>query len=230
MKYTYLIAIALFISGLITSCKQRQEPRRPISHASGTFMKKSVARNKKLVSSEEDLIKLLMKNKPTVEFIASSKGYWYSYEVKNDLDTLTPKKGDIAYFDYEIKDLDGNIIYSELELRPQVYHIDKQDIMMGLRDGIKLMHKKEKVNFLFPSHMGFGYHGDNKKIGVNQPLLCTVTLRDFISETESKKQSQAKLVVKDSTSKKVGQNSVVKTLLPLKKAIIKPTKIKDTLK
>jgi hypothetical protein len=29
--------------------------------------------------------------------------------------------------------------------------------------------------------MGFGYHGDNK-IGTNQPLICTVTLRDFMSE------------------------------------------------
>jgi hypothetical protein len=61
--------------------------------------------------------------------------------------------------------------------------------MMGLRDGIKLMHKKEKVNFLFNSHMGYGYHGDNKKIGANQPLLCIVTLRDFMPEAAYKKQN-----------------------------------------
>jgi gliding motility-associated peptidyl-prolyl isomerase len=85
---------------------------------------------------------------------------------------LTPTKGDVVFFDYEIKDLKGSIIYSELELRPQIYYVDKQDIMMGLRDGIKLMHKM-KSNFSFPSHMGFGYHGDNK-IGTNQPLICTV--------------------------------------------------------
>jgi hypothetical protein len=54
--------------------------------------------------------------------------------------------------------------------------------MSGLREGIKLMHRKEKINFLFTSHMGYGYHGDNKKIGTNKPLLCVVTLRDFMSE------------------------------------------------
>jgi FKBP-type peptidyl-prolyl cis-trans isomerase len=64
--------------------------------------------------------------------------------------------------------------------------------MMGLRDGIKLMHKNEKVNFLFPSHMGFGFHGDNKKIGTNQPLLCTVTLHNFIDEEAFKKEVQLK--------------------------------------
>jgi hypothetical protein len=35
--------------------------------------------------------------------------------------------------------------------------------------------------------MGFGYHGDNKRIGTNQ-LICTVTLRDFMSEAVYKKQ------------------------------------------
>jgi hypothetical protein len=36
--------------------------------------------------------------------------------------------------------------------------------------------------------MGFGYHGDNKRIGTNQPLICTVTLRDFMSKRVYKKQ------------------------------------------
>jgi hypothetical protein len=69
------------------------------------------------------------------------------YETANEVD-LTPTKGDVVFFDYEIKDLKGSIIYSELELRPQIYYVDKQDIMMGLRDGIKLMHKM-KSNFFF---------------------------------------------------------------------------------
>jgi hypothetical protein len=88
-----------------------------------------------------------MKKNPEVDYIASSKGYWYSYETANEVD-LTPTKGDVVFFDYEIKDLKGSIIYSELELRPQIYYVDKQDIMMGLRDGIKLMHKM-KSNFSF---------------------------------------------------------------------------------
>jgi gliding motility-associated peptidyl-prolyl isomerase len=101
------------------------------------------------------------------------------------VDTLHPKKGDVANFNYEIKDLNGNVIYSELELRPQVYRVDKeQKIIMGLRDGIKLMRKNEIVTFLFPSHMGYGYHGDNRRIGHNEPIICTVTLTDFSPENK----------------------------------------------
>lgn len=193
MKYNKLVAIVTLLSLTVLGCKQQQEARRPISHASGSFMKKSIARNKKLIAGEEGQIDSIIKSNPKIKYIASTKGYWYSYETKNELDTLTPKKGDVAFFDYEIKDIKGNIIYSELELRPQTYYVDKQNIMTGLREGIKLMHKNEKVNFLFPSHMGFGYHGDNKKIGTNQPLFCTVTLRDFMPEAAYKKESESKL-------------------------------------
>ena len=188
-KVLTIVFIALIVA---SSCKQHQEARRPISQASGSFMKRSVERNKKLIIGEEGQIDSIIKSNPKMKYLASKKGYWYTYEIQNKLDTLTPKKGDVAFFVYEIKDLKGNVIYSELELRPQTYLVDKQNIMMGLRDGIKLMHKNEKVNFLFPSHMGFGFHGDNKKIGTNQALLCAVTLHNFIAEEAFKKEVQLK--------------------------------------
>jgi gliding motility-associated peptidyl-prolyl isomerase len=179
-----ILNLTLAIAAItLTGCSQ-QQARRPVSQSSGTFMKESIERNKKLIANEEQQIDSVMKSNPSVKYTASAKGYWYYYQKENATDTLTPKRGDVAYFDYDIKDVKGNIIYSQTELRPQVYHVDKQNIMMGLRDGIKLMNKGETVTFLFPSHMGFGYHGDNDRIGTNQPLICTVTLNDFKPESE----------------------------------------------
>jgi gliding motility-associated peptidyl-prolyl isomerase len=181
-KYLLLITIVF-----ITSCSQQQGARRPISQSSGTFMKESVERNKKLVAGEEGQIAAIIKNSPNKKFIASKKGYWYSYINQNTKDTLTPKKGDIAYYDYEVTDLKGAIIYSADELASQTYYVDKeQKIIIGLRDGIKMMHKNEKITFLFPSHMAFGYHGDNNKIGHNEPLIYTVTLTNFEKDPNPK--------------------------------------------
>jgi len=176
------IATIIIAAILAVSCSQHQQARRPVSYSSGTFLRESAERNIKLVASEEAKIDSIIKSNPNIRFFASKKGYWYYYEVRNDKDTLRPKRGDIAYFDYDVKDLDGNVIYSEVQLRPQVYRVDKENIMMGLRDGIKLMRKNERVTFLFPSHMGYGYHGDNKRIGTNEPLMCTVTLNDIQPE------------------------------------------------
>ncbi|MGC4041601.1 MAG: gliding motility-associated peptidyl-prolyl isomerase GldI [Flavobacterium sp.] len=170
----------------LMSCKQ-QQARMPISRSSGTFMKESAARNKKLVAGEEGKIDSIIKSNPKIQYLASKKGYWYHYVTRNERDTLRPKKGDIAQFDYEIMDLKGNVLYSEVELRPQTYIVDKQNIIMGLRDGIKLMRKNEKVTFLFPSHMAYGYRGDTKLIKSNQPIICTVTLNDFKSEKAAAK-------------------------------------------
>ncbi len=222
MKAIRFIILSCFLCLIFTACKQHQDARRPVSRVSGVFMKKSVERNKKLVATEEDLIKDLMKKNPNISYFASTKGYWYSYETRNTSDTLTPKKGDVAFFNYELKDLNGAVIYSEVELRPQVYHVDKQEIMTGLREGIKLMRKNERVNFLFPSHIAFGYHGDNKKIGPNQPLICTVTLNDFKPEAVYKKELEQKVMLNMTPT----QDSVKKTKKNIPKA--KPT-TQDTL-
>lgn len=179
MRISIAYIVVIVASVTVMSCSQHQQARMPISQSSGSFMTKSVERNKLLIAGEEGKIDSIIRSNPKTKYVASRKGYWYYYEVKNTKDTLRPTKGDIAYFDYEVKDLNGNVIYSEVQLRPQVYHVDRQNIMMGLRDGIKLMKKNEKVTFLFPSHMGYGYHGDNKRIGHNEPLICTVTLNDF---------------------------------------------------
>ena len=181
MTFTSRILILSVLALSLLSCSQ-QQARRPITQTSGKFMKESVNRNKKLIANEEASIEELMKKHPERKYIASAKGYWYYYEQENTKDTLTPKRGDVAYFDYEIADLNGNIIYSEVELKPQTYLVDKQNILMGLRDGIKMMNKNEKVSFLFPSHLGHGYRGDNDRIPPNLPLVVTVSLHDFKPE------------------------------------------------
>ncbi|RZJ67442.1 MAG: gliding motility-associated peptidyl-prolyl isomerase GldI [Flavobacterium sp.] len=184
MKLKHILLFSLI--ALVTACCSQQQARKPVSHSGGTFMQESVERNKKLVAGEEGKIDSIIKSNPNQKYLASKKGYWYTYIKQNTADTLRPRKGDIAYFNYELTDLDGNVIYSELELRPQEYYVDKeQKIMMGLRHGIKLMHKNETVKFLFPSHMGYGYHGDNRRIRQNQPLICTVTLTDFKPEQKT---------------------------------------------
>jgi gliding motility-associated peptidyl-prolyl isomerase len=223
MNYLKLSICTLLFAVLFVSCKHHEEARRPISQASGTFMKKSADRNKKLVANEEDVIKKIIKSNPKVKYYATKKGYWFSYDEKSATETATPKRGDIAYFNLEVKDISGKIIYSESDLGPQTYYVDKQDIMMGLRDGIKYMKKNETVTFLFPSHMAYGYHGDNKKIGTNQPLICTVTLRNFVPDPAAKPEpaaGQAQAQAPKSTTPKPATQTAAPA--PTKKDTINP--------
>ncbi|WP_338409588.1 gliding motility-associated peptidyl-prolyl isomerase GldI [uncultured Flavobacterium sp.] len=179
-KLTVLFILSLFLG----SCS-KQQARKPISQSSGSFIKESIERNKILIAKEEQDINQFIKNDSLNEYISSPKGYWFSYKTKVNEDTKVPLRGDVAYFDYEIKSLDGKLIYSKEQLKPQIYFIDKENILNGLRDGIKIMKKGEEILFLFPSHVAYGYHGDNDKIGTNIPILCTVTLNDIKIENSN---------------------------------------------
>lgn len=182
MKNLSYLIIILFLA----SCSNKQSARKPISQSSGSFIKESIERNKKLNNQEESLIADFIKKDSLNKYIASPKGYWYSYNIKVDETAITPVRGDITFFDYDVKSLEGEIIYTKAELKPQTYYVDKENIMMGLRDAIKIMKKGEEITFLFPSHIGYGYHGDNDKIGTNEPLLCTVKLNDIKKDNTTK--------------------------------------------
>jgi hypothetical protein len=90
MKFSKYIAIVFFIH---TSIQLQATSGGQTDFADWHFHESQQQEIKKLVASEEELIKAIIKNNPTVEYFASSKGYWYSYETMNELDTLTPKKG-----------------------------------------------------------------------------------------------------------------------------------------
>lgn len=183
MKNILKVTAGILIASSLFSCAERQGPRKPISHSEGSFLTESVERNKKLVAGEEAKIDSIIKNNPEIKYISSTKGYWYYYQIQDSINKVTPVRGDVVNYTYEIQDLEGNVIYSEVQLQPQVYHIDKENIIMGLRDGIKLMKVNEKITFLFPSHMAYGYLGDNKRIDRNVPLLYTVTLNKIEKST-----------------------------------------------
>ena len=171
------IITILFVC-LFFGCKS-PEARQPISKKSGSFIKESAERNIKLYQKEQELISAIIENHPDIEYIASESGFWYYYNTRVEQDTITAGFGDIVNFNYNIKDLNGNVIYSSEEIPTQNYNMDQEELFTGLREGLKLMKAGETVTFLFPSQKAFGYYGDAKKIGTNVPLMCQVTVNSI---------------------------------------------------
>ena len=115
-----------------------------------------------------------------IDYIASENGFWYYYNNKIEIDTLkTPSFGDIVNYNYNVKNLNGSVIYSREVIKTQTYAMDKQELFTGLREGLKLMKTGETVTFLFPSQKAYGYYGDDNKIGRNTPLICEVTVNSI---------------------------------------------------
>lgn len=172
--------IFLGISILILSCA-KPEARKPIVRKTSSFMSESVERNKVLNSFEKELFKNKMDNDSLNTYLNSEFGFWYTYHIKDSLAGRFPLKGDEIIYSYEISNFKDEIIYSNEEIGDKNYLVDKEELITGLQEGIKLMKEGEIVTFLFPSHMAFGYTG-NERIQSNQPLIYKVHLKEIINK------------------------------------------------
>lgn len=176
----FLVCLCLF-----AACKS-PEARKPVKRTTGSFIKESAERNIKLIEKEEALIASIIEQDSLNNYLASENGFWYYYNTKDSTNLTTPRLGDDVVFTYDIKHLNGTTVISTEENGDQQYKVDQsnQDLISGLRDGIKLMREGETITFLFPSHKAYGYYGLENKIGVNVPVQSTVTLKS-INESEN---------------------------------------------
>lgn len=180
MNKLLIMVLALFV----ISCKT-PEARKPISVKTGSFIDESVERNKQLNAKEQAVMHNLMQQQEN-SYIASESGFWYYYNTKMEADTLaTPNFGDIITYNYNVKALNGETIYSKEEINTQTYAMDQEELFTGLREGLKLMKSGETITFMFPSQKAYGYYGDENKIGSNTPLVCEVTVHS-IQQNQSK--------------------------------------------
>ncbi|HLW33731.1 MAG TPA: gliding motility-associated peptidyl-prolyl isomerase GldI [Aequorivita sp.] len=181
-KLFYIIVFSV----LFVSCKG-PEARQPVQSHSGTFIKESADRNKKIYDEEKSFIENIIAKDSSRTYLSSDNGFWYYYNKKDTATTEMPDLGDIVEFSYNIKDFAGNEIISEKENGLQHYKVDQsnQELISGVRDGIKLMKEGETVTFLFPSYKAFGYYGIEEKLGTNIPVQSTITLHSIIQSNEN---------------------------------------------
>ena len=173
MKYSFLF---IFFMLMIFGCS-KVEPRRPINpKPSTTLLKETVEGYKVLKLQEEQKIFQLIEKDSLTNYIQSKNGFWYTYNNRVKANLPTPKQGDIVELTYNITDLQGNVIYSELELGVKKYKVDKEDFITAIQKGIKLMKEGETITFVIPFYNAFGIAGDFNKIGVNTSIKSKVTL------------------------------------------------------
>ena len=138
-------------------------------------MNESIERNKLLTQAENELLQRKMAADSTREYINSEQGFWYYYNLKDSSNSPMARTGDQVIFGYEILNLSEEVVFARDEVGSVSYIIDKEDLISGLQDGLKLMREGEKMTFLFPSYKAYGYTG-SERVDPNQPLIYRVEL------------------------------------------------------
>ena len=137
-----------------------------------------------MIAQEEAYIKQLIEKDTVNTYHTSENGFWYTYVVQDTLGAPRPQVGEQVQFDYSLESITGVEILSKTQTGRQHYIIDRtnQDLITGIREGLKLMRIGETVCFLLPSHLAYGYYGLEDYIGSNVPLRAIVTLHTLDNE------------------------------------------------
>lgn len=169
---------------LAVSC-QEPEPRWPVEAKSGSFLKLSAERNRRLLEQEEALMAMLIGRDSAHSYLESASGSYYYYEVQAEGQGYRPQPDDLITLRYNLMTWNNDTLYSEEEIGTLRYKVDKQELFPGMRNSVKLLQEGETAVFLFPSSLGFGYHGDDDRIGPNMPLKSRVTLLKIEKQTDT---------------------------------------------
>ena len=169
---------------ILIGCGQ-PEPRKPVQVKSGQFFKESVARSQELLAKEQERIKEVIAMDTTKAYVASDSGFWYAYERKDETGTYLLKTDDEVLLSYNIMHLNGDTIYTKAAIGPVPHAIDKSKLFPGLRNAVKLLKEGEQATFIFPSSLGFGYKGDNDKIGPSTPIKSSMEELRIIAKKDS---------------------------------------------
>ncbi len=150
--------------------------RKPKQQGKQLFYNELIKKNKRLNAAEKQKLEFFIAKDTMNSYLTSTKGYWYFYQEKDSLATVTPETNDQIEIEFDIRNIANEIIYKS---QKRNYKVDKEDFIPALQDGVKKMKIGETITFLIPSYSAFGVSGDGNKIGVNQSLISTVTLHNI---------------------------------------------------
>ena len=169
---------------LFLSCEGPQ-PRRPVEVKSGSFLKFSAERNKILLEMEKTQMEALIVRDSLHEYLSSASGFRYYYDRALPGEGYHPKPDDLVTLTYNLRTWNEDTLYRQEEIGIIRYKVDKQELFPGLRYSVKLLKEGETATFLFPSSLGYGYHGDDERIGPNVPLKATLEILEIEPQSQN---------------------------------------------
>jgi len=86
------------------------------------------------------------------------------------------KEGKTVRFEYEVKLISGDIIYSSDQSGTKDFTIGSGGVESGLEEGILMLRVGDKARFVIPSYLAHGLSGDQGKIPPKATLIYTVKL------------------------------------------------------
>lgn len=127
--------------------------------------------NRYLVSQEKEAINEYILNSGA-DFVKTGTGL--CYRIINQGDSELIRTGDIIVLDYELRLLNGDLIYSSDESGKKVFVVGHGGVESGLEEAILHLHRGDEAEIIIPSHLAYGLAGDGDRIPIRSTLVYKV--------------------------------------------------------
>lgn len=168
MKYFIVVIVIL----MFTACNQSKKTGENGSYKAPD-PEAMIQMNKNMVNDDMAKIEEYVKGN-RLEMKKSGTGLYY--QLKKDEDGQNAAKGDIVYFSYEIRNLEGELLYTSREDGQKGFKVDKAEIESGWNEAAKLMSPGDEGMFIMPPHLAFRNIGDGDKVGRGEVLVYDLRL------------------------------------------------------
>ena len=163
-----LISTIIFIS--LFSCEPERKKPKTLSEIKA-YEKPLEKVNKYLLKKDEDEISRHCERRGWNMKMTDS-GLWYGNLKSSEQDSV--KKGDLVEIKYQVKLLDGTLLYDSDSIGTKVFEVGHGGVENGLEEGILMMKDKEKFRFIMPPHKAHGLLGDQHKIPARSIIVYYV--------------------------------------------------------
>lgn len=170
-----IISLILAIVGLqlaICSCSNESEQTHNLDLTDKKQTKELLEKaNKYMVSQEKEMINDYIE-KRNLNMVETGTGLRYCIVNQGDGELI--KKGNIVALDYEVRLLNGDLLYSSEDNGRKVFVVGHGGVESGLEEAVLCLHKGDEAEIIIPSHLAHGLLGDGDKIPPKSTIVYKV--------------------------------------------------------
>jgi len=110
------------------------------------------------------------------EWVMQKTGTGLQYQIYKKGSGAQPKDKDKVIISFDVNLINGVECYNSKNDGLKLFELGKAEVESGLEEGIKLMHVGDRAKLIIPSHLAFGFMGDENKIPKRATLIYDVEL------------------------------------------------------
>ncbi|MCB0802088.1 MAG: FKBP-type peptidyl-prolyl cis-trans isomerase [Flavobacteriales bacterium] len=171
VRFSYILLFGFF--AVFVSCEAEPKKKALPFESRQEYEEINIYSHQLFLKKEKEKIQNYI-DSSHLDFQKTGTGLHYVILDSSNGDTF--KTGDIAVIRYQLKSIEGKLLYETRPELAQEFAVDYDDVETGLHEAIKKMKVGERAIIILPAHLAFGITGDQAAIPSQTTLVYYLSI------------------------------------------------------